>query len=180
LPIEVVEPNSVVVAEVEAPPPPAIGSFDAAEDKAPAVEPRFAAAVRSLVESPVVRAPASKTKIRPRSAIFTDAQRKPLNSGNGRFVVQLGAFSSPALVEKAWAQAQRRYAFVANSQPLSTSVTIAGKGKLYRLAVAGFGSRSEASELCGEIKARSGVCFVRTFAGDAPVQWASRGTPRRG
>jgi hypothetical protein len=28
--------------------------------------------------------------------------------------------------------------------------------------------------LCQSIKAKGGACFVRTKAGDAPVQWAAR------
>ncbi|MDB5697377.1 MAG: hypothetical protein JWN69_181, partial [Alphaproteobacteria bacterium] len=95
---------------------------------------------------------------------------------SGGYVVQIGAFSSAAQVERAWAQTQRRHAFGGSYEPLSTTVRITGKGVLHRLSIAGFDSRNTASRTCEMIKARNGVCFVRAVAGDAPVQWASRYT----
>ncbi len=94
----------------------------------------------------------------------------------GGYVVQIGAFSSAAHVERAWAQTQRRFAFGDAYTPLSTTVQISGKGVLHRLSIAGFDSRNAAVQTCLSIRARKGVCFVRQVAGDAPVQWASRYT----
>jgi Flp pilus assembly protein TadD/cell division septation protein DedD len=94
----------------------------------------------------------------------------------GGYVVQIGAFSSAAQVERAWAQTQRRHAFGGAYAPLSTTVRVGGKGVLHRLSIAGFNSRNAAVQTCLAIRARSGVCFVRAVAGDAPVQWASRYT----
>ncbi len=96
---------------------------------------------------------------------------------SGRYVVQLGAFRNAAQVEKAWAEAQRRYGF--RNEPLSTTVTLPGKGTFHRLAVSGFESPADANRLCQSIRSRQGVCFVRVNAGDAPVQWASRYAGRR-
>jgi Flp pilus assembly protein TadD len=95
----------------------------------------------------------------------------------GRYVVQLGAFGSPASVERAWAHAYRRYGFVTRI-PLSTTIRVAGKGIFHRLSVAGFVSRAEADSACRTIKAKGGACFVRTVAGDTPTRWASRYTER--
>ena len=94
----------------------------------------------------------------------------------GGYVVQIGAFSSAAQVERAWAQTQRRHAFSDAYAPLSTTVRIGGKGVMHRLSIAGFDSRNAAVQTCLSIRARNGVCFVRQVAGDAPVQWASRYT----
>jgi Flp pilus assembly protein TadD len=105
------------------------------------------------------------------------AQARPENAG--RFAVQLGAFSSAPAVERAWASLYKRYGF-GDHTPLSTTVSIPGKGKFHRLSVAGFGNRGEADKVCRTVRARGGVCFVRAVAGDAPTQWASRYTTRAG
>lgn len=140
---------------------------------------RFAAAVNSLVESPVQAertvAPVAKAPI----LAFTPgkAVAKPRVKGAGRYVVQIGAYRNARQVEQAWARAHRQYDFSGN-QPLSTTVAIPGKGLFHRLAVAGFHKPMEAARLCQTIRGRGGACFVRATAGDAPVQWASRYTGR--
>ncbi|HLL30274.1 MAG TPA: SPOR domain-containing protein [Allosphingosinicella sp.] len=114
---------------------------------------------------------------------FETPRRRPAQAaqaGPGRFAVQLGAYSSPSSVERAWAQMFKRLGF-AELTPLSTTVSVPGKGTLHRLSVAGFASRSAAASACRSIQAKGGACFVRTVAGDAPVRWASRyGSSRRG
>lgn len=139
---------------------------------------QLAAAVQSLVEAsaPVIRASAPVAKA-PLPA-FKKAERKPAARTGGRYVVQLGAFRTAAQVEKAWAQAVRRHSF-AGGQPLSTTVSVPGKGTFHRLAVSGFQTPTEAARLCQSIRGKGGACFVRATAGDAPVQWASRYTSRR-
>jgi Flp pilus assembly protein TadD len=102
------------------------------------------------------------------------------SSAPGKYAVQLGSFSSAGNVERAWAQAYKRYGF-ADHVPLSTTFTMPGRGTFHRLSVAGFDSREAASQVCRSVRARGGACFVRAVAGDAPVQWASRYvTTRRG
>jgi cell division septation protein DedD len=44
---------------------------------------------------------------------------------------------------------------------------------VHRLSVGGFATREEARNLCNQVKASGGDCFVRGVAGDAPVRWAS-------
>jgi hypothetical protein len=48
------------------------------------------------------------------------------------------------------------------------------KGVFYRLSITGFSSQREAITRCQLLKSNGGACFVRNFAGDAPVQYASR------
>ena len=141
-------------------------------------KPVYAEAVQSLVRPnpAVIRASAPLTPI----GHFNSAPRRPFVKaqaaapvGPGKFAVQLGAFSTAANVERAWAQAYKRYGF-ADHTPLSTTVNMPGRGTFHRLSVAGFASRDEASRACLAVRARGGACFVRAVAGDAPVQWASR------
>jgi len=44
---------------------------------------------------------------------------------------------------------------------------------LYRLSVAGSTPRAAAGRVCARIKAAGADCFVRSVAGDTPLQWAS-------
>ncbi|HEX8238934.1 MAG TPA: SPOR domain-containing protein [Allosphingosinicella sp.] len=157
----------------------------AAESEAPApaeeTRPLYAEAVQALVTpQPSVIAPGRS--IAPPAPRF-EAPRRSAHSasaGPGRFAVQLGAYSSASGVEKAWAQMLKRFGF-ADLEPLSTTVTVPGRGTFHRLSVAGFASREAAGRTCRSIQAKGGACFVRTVAGDAPVRWASRyATGRRG
>jgi Flp pilus assembly protein TadD len=137
--------------------------------------PVYADAVQSLVAPQPAVMPAPKLApvrhfdrpVRLASASATQA------AAPGRFAVQLGAFSSAAGVERAWAKAYRRYGFESHT-PLSTTYSVAGRPTLHRLSVAGFASRGEADRTCRLVRAKGGVCFVRAVAGDAPVQWAGR------
>jgi hypothetical protein len=93
--------------------------------------------------------------------------------GKSPVVVQLGAFQSPGSVLTAWNGAARKYG--ALKAYLPTSARFASpKGTFYRLSVRGFDSLGEANSLCNSLRRKGGSCFVRNFAGDAPVQYASR------
>jgi Flp pilus assembly protein TadD len=191
--------ESIQAAAVEAAPAPADQPMQVAEAAVPAVVPvavaesapvavaadvTAAAPVSEPVPIPAVYAEAAAQLINPeqsdmRRVIRATAQtfsRPNAHKATSRYVVQIGAFRSPAQVERAWAQSSRRYALDQGQQPLSTTVSIPGKGVFHRLSVAGFESPASARQLCNTIKTRGGMCFVRTLAGDAPVQWASRYT----
>jgi Flp pilus assembly protein TadD len=165
-------PPPVMAAAVEMPAEP----VPAPVIDAPALE--FADVVRSLTDQPtLIRASAPITEV-PIPA-FEPVKRSSKKVRQGRFVVQLGAFSSPVLVERAWSQARKRYGFADDRAPVSTTVKVGARMTLHRLAVGGFGSHADADRFCTSIKARQGVCFVRAAAGDAPLQWASKDGGRK-
>jgi Flp pilus assembly protein TadD len=146
--------------------------------------PVYADAVHTLVAmAPPAHGAAAKIKVEPirhfeapvRHAL---AQKAAAYAGPGKFAVQLGAFSSAGAVERAWAQAYKRYGFSGNT-PLSTTVAMPGRGTFHRLSVAGFQSRNAADRICASVRAHGGACFVRAVAGDAPVRWAGRYTAAR-
>ncbi|HEX6374824.1 MAG TPA: SPOR domain-containing protein [Allosphingosinicella sp.] len=176
----VAEPVRTAVADL----PQWVSERAAAETAQPPAEetrPLYAEAVQALVTpQPSVLRPSAPSVQAPR---FEAPRRRPAreaSAGPGRFAVQLGAYSSPASVERAWAQMLRRFGF-RELTPLSTTVSLPGRGTLHRLSVAGFDSRAAAGATCRSIRAKGGACFVRTVAGDAPVRWASRyATGRRG
>ncbi len=138
---------------------------------------RLAAAVNSLVETPVVEARPAPVVAKAPIMAFTPvkAAAKPQVKPAGRYVVQLGAYRNARQVEQAWARLYRQFNF-GEKQPLSTTVALPGKGTFHRLAVSGFDQPTEASRLCHSIRSKGGACFVRATAGDAPVRWASRYT----
>jgi Flp pilus assembly protein TadD len=159
---------------------------EAAAPAAPVEEtkPVYAEAVQALVtpqpsvlarSAPTIEAPLQRVESPRRRAAAAPAP----SAGPGRYAVQLGAYSSASAVERAWAQMMKRFGF-SDLTPLSTTVTLPGRGTLHRLSVAGFASRQAAGRTCSSIRAKGGACFVRTVAGDAPVRWASRYAPRRG
>jgi Flp pilus assembly protein TadD len=165
------EPVQIATSEL----PQWVSERAAAEAASPAEEtrPLYAEAVEALVTpQPSVIAPARSIETAPRF----EARRGPArvaSAGSGRFAVQLGAYSSPSSVERAWGQMLKRFGF-ADLTPLSTTVSVPGRGTLHRLSVAGFASREAAGRTCRSIQAKGGACFVRTVAGDSPVRWASR------
>ena len=93
-------------------------------------------------------------------------------SADGRYVVQLGAFSSEAQVKNAWQETTRRVGRIAGLMPSRASFGTQRAGMVYRLSLAGFATRETAVNLCLQIRAAKGACFVRTAAGDAIASWA--------
>jgi D-alanyl-D-alanine carboxypeptidase len=150
-----------VLAVAPAPPPPrptlaTLASNAYAEAKA---------VLASVI--PHSHAPAA-VPAKPRRAIATAVRH-----GNSPVVVQIGSFQSPDRVLTAWNGAARKYG--ALKAYLPTSARFASpKGTFYRLSVRGFNSLGEANALCASLHRKGGSCFVRNFAGDAPVQYASR------
>jgi len=118
---------------------------------------------------PHSEAPAPKP-VKPRRPVIAAAAP---HRGKSPVVVQLGAFQSPGSVLTAWNGAAHKYG--ALKAYLPTSARFASpKGTFYRLSVRGFDSLGEANSLCNSLRRKGGSCFVRNFAGDAPVQYASR------
>lgn len=162
---------------------PVVNPAEAVEDS----QPLYAEAVQTLFKPAPPVIPASAPIADAPIPAYAPARKAPRIAGRaeqaakgvqGSFVVQLGAYRTPAGVEKAWAEANKRYPLAAERLPVSTTVSIPGKGLFHRLSVSGFETQGEAVRLCGAIRAKGGACFVRGVAGDAPVRWASRSSRR--
>jgi Flp pilus assembly protein TadD len=160
-----------VVAVPPAPPPPRAPV--AAEASPAPVMALLAAAskVQSAVEAFLPHKAAAKP-VKPRR-VAAAAQRPAVRNGKSPAVVQIGAYSSANRVTVAWNGAARKYGALKAYMPMSAR--FAGpKGVFYRLSVKGFASTGEAKALCAQLRRAGGKCFVRNFAGDAPVQYALR------
>ena len=176
-PVQVAEATPVPQPETIAPPPPPEDSarVAAATVEQPAPAPvAIAAAIAPEAPAAFVAmaarfAPAAKPKAR-RAPVKLRPAAMP--SGKGP-VMQLGAYKSPQYVNAAWSQLTKKYPALHAYLPLRARFD-SPKGTFYRLSVQGFASQREALARCQLLKARGGTCFVRGFAGDAPVQIASR------
>lgn len=103
------------------------------------------------------------------------AALKPVNSGASLWVVQLGAYDSPAIARERWTDMARGNATLAAFPVLTSQVTVKGKA-FHRLAITGFASRADANTLCRSL----GRCFVREQApGATPQRWAIDGKPKQ-
>jgi hypothetical protein len=150
-----------------------------AAERMPARE-QYAAAAETLVRpDPVVMPVASRAvrSLAPVAArVIRAASLGSRRSATGRFVVQIGAFSSAANAERAWQLAERRYGLRAE-QPVTMTIDMNGR-LLHRVAISGFDKRGDAAQTCQSIRSRGGECFVRNSAGDAANSWAARYTGR--
>ncbi|CAM5275838.1 SPOR domain-containing protein [Sphingobium scionense] len=104
---------------------------------------------------------------------------KPVIAGASAWVVQLGAYASPAIAKDKWMSMARVNDRLAAFPVLTSQATV--NGKIYhRLAISGFGNRGDAQTLCQAIKAQRGQCFVREGAPNAtPQRWAVAATRGR-
>jgi len=123
------------------------------------------------VFAPKLTAPAPKPV--PVRKAAAPAPRPAFRHGNSGPVVQLGAYRSPQYVNAAWNQMTQRYPALRAYLPMRARF-ISAKGIFWRLSITGFDSRGEATARCQALRGKGGSCFVRNFAGDAPVQFASR------
>ena len=138
--------------------------------------------VRQMTTAAAAPKPARKVSAKPglspRAASLSDARpllRKAAlvrANGTSRSVVQLGAYSSRGGVSAAWNKVAAKYPALRGYSP-GTARFDGPRGTVYRLSVSGFTSGRHAQEMCAALKRKGGACFVRSVAGDRPVQLAS-------
>jgi len=151
-----------VVAVAPAPPPPRATMATLAASALSEAKAVFAAVLPHTQVPPAAK---------PRRVAAT--ARPAVRNGKFPAVVQLGAYQSPNRVLTAWNGAAHKYGALKAYLPMSARFA-SPKGTFYRLSVRGFDSLGEANALCNSVRHQGGSCFVRNFAGDAPVQFASR------
>lgn len=151
-----------VVAEAPAPTPVAIIAA-AARDVTTAAAQEVSSVVQAIMPKKV--APAQHAKPH-RVAAF---HRR---TGKGTAVMQIGSYRSPEQVMAGWHNLTQRYPALRSYVP-SKARFDSPKGTFWRLSIQGFDNQRDAIERCNMLKSRGGQCFVRNFAGDAPVEIAS-------
>jgi Flp pilus assembly protein TadD len=175
-PVQVAETTPVPEPETIAPAPPPADPVRVAAAPQPvapvavatAIAPEAPAAFAVMAAKFAPVAKPAKAKRAP-AAVRPAALRV---AGKGP-VMQLGAYKSPQYVNAAWSQLTRKYPALRAYLPLRARFD-SPKGTFWRLSVQGFATQREALARCQLLKSRGGTCFVRGFAGDAPVEIASR------
>ncbi|CAN5252384.1 hypothetical protein BH09PSE3_BH09PSE3_11680 [soil metagenome] len=163
-------------------PAPVVDSPPAAFETAPAASYVAAAPAKTVqiaLDAPVIHAaatPATQEIVATprRTESVSNSVARPVHSG--RFVVQLGAFESSAVSRNAWNRVAPRFG-LKSYEPATSNATVRG-ANFVRLAVGGFGTRADATQVCARIKSAGGNCFVRGLIADKPAQWVQRGAPK--
>lgn len=174
-------PQPVDVAAVEAPPAPEAAP-EAAPAAAPAPTPAFSPAmamVQPIPEAaPMIRAPQAPARRAVAQRSTENVARNaalfgPVNPSQGStWVVQLGAYDTPAVAQDSWQRMARRSRTVAQFPTVTSSATVRGR-VFHRLAVAGFANRQGAMQLCATMRVQGYSCFVRMGGAEAaPAKWA--------
>jgi D-alanyl-D-alanine carboxypeptidase len=156
------------VAEAAPAPTPAVQEQHQAIATAAAMSPEAPAAFAMMASNFAPKPKAAKVKkasapIRPEGGV----------TGKSKAVVQLGAYSSEERVSVAWAQLSKKYPALRNYSPMIARFD-GPRGTVWRLSVRGFDNQQEAISRCSTLRGKGGKCFVRSTAGDSPVQLASR------
>jgi Flp pilus assembly protein TadD len=150
-----------VIAEAPVPTPVAMMTA-AAEDVSAAAAHRLVSVVESFMP---------KKTAAPRPAKAHRVVRRPI--GPGDTVMQIASYRSPQQVTEGWNRLTQRYPALRGYLPLRARFD-SSNGTYWRLSIQGFSSQREAIARCDQLKNHGGKCFVRTFAGDKPVEIASR------
>lgn len=156
------------VAPVEAAPAPvqAAQAENVPVIQAPQAPVRTAAASSVPAAVPVARP--QPARVQP-AALFA-----PVSGDKGSsWVVQLGAYDSPAIAKAGWQRLVHRNTALAQFPTVTSSATVRGR-VFHRLAVAGFANQQGAARLCAAVRAQGSACFVRMGGAEAaPAKWAN-------
>lgn len=85
-----------------------------------------------------------------------------------QWVVQLGAYDRPELVDSNWERIQRRAGDLLDGYEPTRTEKLVGDRRYYRLSIAGFERRSAAVDLCEALQAKGRDCFVRLVGPATP------------
>jgi len=151
------------VAEAAVPTPVAMISTAAHE-----VSTAAAREVKSLVAAvmPKKALPAAHHSKAPRVA-----SRRPVGPGDS--VMQIGSYRSAEQVTAGWTRLTQRFPALRGYLPLRARFD-SPNGTYWRLSIQGFANQRDALVRCEQLRNHGGKCFVRGFAGDLPVEIASR------
>lgn len=153
--------------------------------KAPVAKPAPEAPKKTfIVEAPEAPAPVVKAASVKTAAVQAISAVKPVlqkiaftprarSISGSKHLVQLGVFSSPENVKRAWGILSAQNTDLASFQYASSAIERNGK-TLYRLAAMGFGNEESAKDMCAGIKAKGGNCIVRNVKAVRPTQMAAK------
>ena len=141
----------------QAAPPPAIRP---ALPTSPPVAKAEPAPAKVVVVPPPKPAPVAVAKAEPPPAKPPAAKPAPAPAVGGA-VVQIGAVTTTALADRAWSDAVAAAPGLAAGKGKSITKIDKDGATLYRTAVTGFASRTDAQAFCEKLKSAGKSCFVR-------------------
>jgi hypothetical protein len=131
----------------------------AAMDRVPASEPGVAVSLRPILRPASLRpAPAPAPAIT--RASTTEVPVTTVSFATGTDLVQLGAFSSPALAAEEWARLESRFGALMNGRERVVQVSTQSSGTWYRLRASGFADRDDARRFCAALQAEGAECIA--------------------
>lgn len=105
--------------------------------------------------------PSQVAAVAPRAAAPAAAAAQPARPSTGGFVVQVTSQRSEADARTAYASLQKRFPQVLGPyQPSIQSANVGDRGVYYRVRVGPFGSSTDASTVCNNLRAAGGDCVV--------------------
>ena len=144
----------------------------------PKAKPVVRVAGKASGQTPLVKAQSNPIKTalaQPKAAAAAPKAAKA--SVSGKYVVQLGAFASPASAKASWAKLSGKAGSLASKNAVTASVSVKGK-TLHRLAVQGFATLADAQAACQQVKSAGGQCFTRAGGSDDKIRWAFLASPK--
>jgi hypothetical protein len=90
-----------------------------------------------------------------------DAAAAPPTVESGGYVVQLAAVRSEADAQTAFRQQQAKYPILNGRQPLIRRKDQGERGIFFAAQIGPFGAKSDADQLCDQLKSAGGSCFVQ-------------------
>ena len=166
------KPAPVAVSAPPAPPPVTVAVAPAPPPPRSTIATLAASAVseaKAVLASVLPHQSSPATKPHRVAAVVRPAAHR----GNAPVVVQLAAYNTADGVMAGWHRQTRKYDALKAYLPMSARFA-SPRGVFYRLSVRGFDSLGGANAFCNSLRHEGGSCFVRNFAGDQPVQFASR------
>ena len=131
----------------------------AAMDRVPASVPGVAVSLRPILRPASLRpAPAPAPAIT--RASTTEVPVTTASFATGTDLVQLGAFSSPALAAEEWARLESRFGALMNGRERVVQVSTQSSGTWYRLRASGFADRDDARRFCAALQAEGAECIA--------------------
>jgi hypothetical protein len=134
----------------------------AAMDRLPATVPGVAVSLRPILRPASLRAapsaPAPAAAAVPAST--SDVAVTTASFATGTDLVQLGAFSSPALAAEEWARLESRFGALMNGRERVVQVSTQSSGTWYRLRASGFADRDDARRFCAALQAEGAECIA--------------------
>jgi cell division septation protein DedD len=145
------------------------GAVSSSDRPAPRGASPQAAAQAPAAQAPAAAAPQPRqlaAAAQPRQVAVATASPPPDTSAaalvdSGGYVVQLSAVRSEADAQTAFRQMQTKYPVLSGRQPLIRRKDQGDRGIFFAAQVGPFGAKSEADQLCVELKAAGGSCFVQ-------------------